>query len=123
MPTKTTIHDIARELNYSYGTILRALNLSYFISKKTISAVQEKASELQYQLNKNTSSLRSGKSGKKAFALLMELIVNNNDRNVLPTEHIILKPNLILRESSVRKKLTKNEFCIQSLSNLKTKKQ
>ena len=123
MPTKTTIHDIARELNYSYGTILRALNLSYFISKKTISAVQEKASELQYQLNKNTSSLRSGKSGKKAFALLMELIVNNNDRNVLPTEHIILKPNLILRESSVRKKLTKNGFCIQSLSNLKTEKQ
>ena len=123
MPTKTTIHDISRELNYSYGTISRALNLSYFISKKTISAVQEKASELQYQLNKNTSSLRSGKSGKKAFALLMELIVNNNDRNVLPTEHIILKPNLILRESSVRKKLTKNEFCIQSLSNLKTKKQ
>ena len=123
MLNKTTIHDIARELNYPYATISTDLNLSYFISKKTILAVQEKASELLYQLNIIASSLHSGKSGKKAFAFLMELIVKNNDRNVLPTEHIILKPNLILRESSVRKKLTKNGFCIQSLSNLKTEKQ
>jgi len=55
MPTKTTIHDIPRELNYSYGTISRALNLSYFISKKTISAIQEKATKLKYQPNKIAS--------------------------------------------------------------------
>lgn len=62
MPTKTTIHDIARELNLSSGTISRALNNSKLISKKTILAVREKAIELQYQPNKIASSLRSGKS-------------------------------------------------------------
>ena len=117
MLTKTTIHDIARELNYSYGTIIRALNLSFFVSKKTTSAVKEKASELPYQLNKIASSLRSEISDKKVFTLLMKLIINKDESNVLSNEHIILKQNLILRQSSVRKRFTKNVFSIQSLSN------
>ena len=104
MLTKTTIHDIARELNYPYATISTDLNLSYFISKKTISAVQEKASELLYQLNIIASSLHSGKSGKKAFAFLMELIVNKDKKSIVkPCKKAVLEP-LILYGNQVLEK-------------------
>lgn len=62
LPNKTTIHDIARELNLTSGTVSRALNDNPRISTKTKRIVKEKATELNYQRNKIASSLRSGKS-------------------------------------------------------------
>lgn len=62
LPNKTTIHDIARELNLTSGTVSRALNDNPRISTKTKRIVKEKATELDYQRNKIASSLRSGKS-------------------------------------------------------------
>ena len=62
MPNKITIHDIARELNLTSGTVSRALNDNPRISIKTKQLVKEKAIELNYQRNKIASSLRSGKS-------------------------------------------------------------
>lgn len=59
---KLTIHDIARELNLTSGTVSRALNDNPRISTKTKTLVKEKALELNYQRNKIASSLRSGKS-------------------------------------------------------------
>ncbi len=59
---KITIHDIARELNLTSGTVSRALNDNSRISIKTKKLVKEKANELKYQRNKIASSLRSGKS-------------------------------------------------------------
>jgi LacI family transcriptional regulator len=59
---KTTIHDIARELNFTPGTVSRALNNNPRISTETKRLVNEKAKELKYQRNKIASSLRSGKS-------------------------------------------------------------
>ena len=59
---KTTIHDIARELNFTSGTVSRALNNNPRISTETKRLVNEKATELKYQRNKIASSLRSGKS-------------------------------------------------------------
>lgn len=59
---KTTIHDIARELNFTPGTVSRALNDNSRISIETKRLVNEKAKELNYQRNKIASSLRSGKS-------------------------------------------------------------
>ena len=107
MLTKTTIHDIARELNYSYGTIIRALNLSFFVSKKTTSAVKEKASELPYQLNKIASSLSSEISDKKVFTLLMKLIINKDEKSIVkPCEKAALDSLILIRESSFEKKTT-----------------
>ena len=107
MLTKTTIHDIARELNYSYGTIIRALNLSYFISKKTTSAVKEKASELPYQLNKIAFSLSSEISDKKVFTLLMKLIINKDEKSIVkPCEKAALDSLILIQESSFEKKTT-----------------
>jgi LacI family transcriptional regulator len=59
---KITIHDIARELNFTPGTVSRALNDNPRISAETRRLVNEKAKELKYQRNKIASSLRSGKS-------------------------------------------------------------
>jgi LacI family transcriptional regulator len=62
MSQKTTIHDIARELKLTSGTVSRALNDHPRISEATKTLVKEKAAELKYQRNKIASSLRSGKS-------------------------------------------------------------
>lgn len=62
MSKKLTIHDIARELNLTSGTVSRALNDHPRISTKTKSLVKQKALELNYHRNKIASSLRSGKS-------------------------------------------------------------
>jgi LacI family transcriptional regulator len=59
---KITIHDIARELNLTSGTVSRALNDHPRISEATKLLVKEKATALKYQRNKIASSLRSGKS-------------------------------------------------------------
>jgi LacI family transcriptional regulator len=59
---KITIQDIARELNFTPGTVSRALNDNPRISIETKRLVKEKAQELKYQRNKIASSLRSGKS-------------------------------------------------------------
>jgi LacI family transcriptional regulator len=59
---KITIHDIARELNFTPGTVSRALNDHPRISSNTKQLVNEKAKELKYQRNKIASSLRSGKT-------------------------------------------------------------
>ena len=58
----TTIHDIARALKITSGTVSRALNDYSRISLETRRLVKEKAIELNYQRNKIASSLRSGKS-------------------------------------------------------------
>jgi LacI family transcriptional regulator len=57
-----TIHDIARELKITSGTVSRALNDNPRISSETIRLVKEKAKELKYQRNAIATSLRSGKS-------------------------------------------------------------
>ena len=62
LSNKITIHDIARELKLTPGTVSRALNGSGRISAETKRRVKEKAAELGYQPNKIAASLRSGKS-------------------------------------------------------------
>lgn len=57
---RTTINDIARELNISFSTVARALNDHPAISVATKKAVQETAQKLNYRQNKLASSLRSG---------------------------------------------------------------
>ncbi|MFB9864244.1 LacI family DNA-binding transcriptional regulator [Rufibacter immobilis] len=59
---KTTIHDIARELNVTFSTVARALNDHPAISVATKAAVLETAKRLNYQQNKLASSLRSGRT-------------------------------------------------------------
>ena len=59
---KTTILDIAKELNITFSTVARALNDHPAISIATKKAVKETAIRLNYRQNKIASSLRSGKS-------------------------------------------------------------
>ena len=62
MQYKTTIADIARELNTTPATVSRALHNHPGISDKTKESVQQAASKLNYKRNRIASSLRSGKT-------------------------------------------------------------
>jgi len=60
--SKSTIQDIARELNITASTVSRALNGHEAISEATKQAVNKTAQKLKYRHNKIASSLRLGKS-------------------------------------------------------------
>ena len=60
--SKTTIHDIAEELNITASTVSRALNDHPRISDTTKKAVLKAAKKLNYQPNSLAAALRNGKS-------------------------------------------------------------
>lgn len=62
MAKKTTIYDIAKELQVTVSTVSRALNNVSTISESTRKAVLETAARLNYRPNKIASSLTSGKT-------------------------------------------------------------
>jgi len=62
LPYKTTIQDIARELNLTSATISRALHNNPRISEQTKRLVVDAAKRLDYRRNKIASSLRSGRT-------------------------------------------------------------
>lgn len=62
MKKKTTIYDIAKELNVTVSTVSRALSNFPAISDATKKAVLETAKKLNYSPNKLASSLKSGKT-------------------------------------------------------------
>ncbi|MEN1785373.1 MAG: LacI family DNA-binding transcriptional regulator, partial [Bacteroidota bacterium] len=59
---KTTIHDIAEQLNVTASTVSRALNGNPRISERTRKAVLKTARALNYEPNQVASALRSGKT-------------------------------------------------------------
>lgn len=62
MAKKTTIYDIAKELNITVSTVSRALNNISTISESTRASVLATAKKLNYRPNKIASSLTSGKT-------------------------------------------------------------
>ncbi|KAA3439952.1 LacI family DNA-binding transcriptional regulator [Rufibacter hautae] len=60
--SRTTIHDIAKELNTTAATVSRALNNHPSISSATKEVVRKAAQKLNYRQNRAASSLRSGKT-------------------------------------------------------------
>ncbi|REE82127.1 LacI family transcriptional regulator [Lutibacter oceani] len=62
MSGKTTIYDIAKELNITAATVSRALNNNPKISKATRKLVLETAAKMNYEQNKLALALKSGKS-------------------------------------------------------------
>ncbi|WP_316802271.1 LacI family DNA-binding transcriptional regulator [Pedobacter nototheniae] len=62
MKKKTTIYDIAQELNVTVSTVSRALSGFPAISDATRNAVLEVAKKLNYSPNKLASALKSGKT-------------------------------------------------------------
>ncbi len=62
MTRKSTIHDIARELNITASTVSRALNDHPRISEQTKRVVKEVAEQVGYRTNQIASALRSGKT-------------------------------------------------------------
>jgi LacI family transcriptional regulator len=75
MKKKTTIHDIAENLNVTASTVSRALNNNPRISLKTRKLVQQAAIKLNYQPNNIAAALRSGKSN------IIGIIVPTADRS------------------------------------------
>lgn len=59
---KTTIYDIAKELNITAATVSRALNNNPRISEETKKLVKKTAKKLNYKQNKVALALKSGKS-------------------------------------------------------------
>lgn len=62
MKKKSTIYDIAKELNITAATVSRALNDNARISADTIKLVKETAKRLDYRQNRLAQALISGKS-------------------------------------------------------------
>ena len=62
MKKRTTLHDLARELNITPATVSRALSNNPEISDKTKELVRQAALRLDYNRNNIASSLRSGKT-------------------------------------------------------------
>ncbi|RZJ63460.1 MAG: LacI family transcriptional regulator [Flavobacterium sp.] len=62
MKKKTTIYDIAKELNITVSTVSRALSGFSAISETTREAVIETAKKLNYSPNRLASALKSGKT-------------------------------------------------------------
>ena len=69
---KSTIHDIAKELNLTASSVSRALNDHPKISPETKKLVQKKAKELNYKPNTLAASLRTGKA--KTIGLIVPRI-------------------------------------------------
>lgn len=74
MKKKTTISDIAKELNVTASTVSRALGDHPRISDSTKEAVWEMVKKLNYQPNNIASALRKGKSN------IIGVIVPTSDR-------------------------------------------
>lgn len=72
---KTTLSDIARELNVTASTVSRALQNHPRISSSTKEAVLEMVNKLDYQPNNIASALRKGKSN------IIGVIVPTSDRH------------------------------------------
>lgn len=62
MSEKTTIYDIAKELNITAATVSRALNNNPKISQSTRKLVLETANRMNYKQNRLALALRSGRS-------------------------------------------------------------
>ena len=62
MSEKTTIYDIAKELNITAATVSRALNNNPKISPNTRKLVLDTANRMNYKQNRLALALRSGKS-------------------------------------------------------------
>ncbi|KAA3437891.1 LacI family DNA-binding transcriptional regulator [Rufibacter hautae] len=60
--SRTTIHDIAKELNTSASTVSKALNDHPSISAATKELIRAAAQNLNYRQNRLASSLRSGRT-------------------------------------------------------------
>ena len=71
------IHDLARHLNVSIGTVSRALNDRSDVSAKTRQRVLDAAKEFGYAPNQSGRSLRSGTTGMVGF-----MIIANRERAI-----------------------------------------
>jgi LacI family transcriptional regulator len=98
---RTTIHDIAKELDVTASTVSRALKDHARISDSTKASVREMAKKLNYQPNNIAAALRNGKSN------IIGIIVPRTDRSffasvVRGVEEIVSKAgyNVIISQSN-----------------------
>lgn len=111
---KSTILDIAKELNVTASTVSRALRNHPRISKSTKKAVWEMAEKLNYQPNNIAAALRKGKSN------IIGVMVPTSDRHFFASvirgiEEVIREEgyNLIICQSDDQ--LSKEQLNIEAL--------
>jgi len=73
--TTLNIHDLAKHLNISIGTVSRALNGKSDVNPRTRERVIEAASRLGYSPNQSGRSLRQGTTGLVGF-----MVITNRDQ-------------------------------------------
>ena len=78
---RTTIYDIARELNITPASVSRALNDDHSIGKTTKERVKNTALRLNYKPNSNALHLSTGKS--RTLGVVVPRINNNFFANVI----------------------------------------
>ena len=115
---KTTIHDIARELNITASTVSRALNDHPNISSNTKKMVIDKASLMNYQPNNIAAALRKGKSNT------VGVIVPEANRNFFSSviggiEEIVNQAGYNVISCQTNDKLEKEKASINSLLKLR----
>ena len=115
---KTTIHDIARELNITASTVSRALNDHPNISSNTKKMVIDKASLMNYQPNNIAAALRKGKSNT------VGVIVPEANRNFFSSviggiEEIVNQAGYNVIICQTNDKLEKEKASINSLLKLR----
>lgn len=124
---KTTIYDIAKELNITPSTVSRALSNHPRISEKTKERVKKMAEQLHYQHNGIAAALRSGKTyiigiivptaNRSFFASVVrgiEQVANQAGYNVMITQS---NDNINLEKSNIEALLkTQVDGIIASIS-------
>ena len=108
---RTTIHDIAKELNVTASTVSRALQDHPRISRETKEAVLDVARKLNYQHNSLAAALRKGKSN------LIGVIVPTADRNFFGT--IIRGIEEVVNQSGYRVIISQsNDLISKEIANI-----
>ncbi len=111
---RSTIHDIAKELDVTASTVSRALKNHPRISDSTKEAVIEMAEKLNYQPNNIASALRKGKSN------IIGVIIPTSDRKFFASvvkgiEQVLSEKdyNIIISQSD--EFFSKEQSCIDAL--------
>ncbi|MEO8110088.1 MAG: LacI family DNA-binding transcriptional regulator [Ginsengibacter sp.] len=96
---EVTMYDIANRLNISTATVSRALKNAPVVSVKTKKKIFAVSEEMNYRTNHFASNLRNPGS-----ATIGVIVPRLNSATTEATSTIILRSEIILRQSSQKKK-------------------
>lgn len=124
MITIPSFKDIAKKANVSYGTVSNVINKRANVSLEKIIKVEKAAEELGYYINKNASSLRSGKTNNIAFIIptledftlrkIHHILIEKAASENLNINLFVTNSNPLLEKEMVKSTIATSEFLIVS---------